>query len=337
MNHKNLKVVFIGAGHHATWTLYPTFQFFPDVRIVANCDLDLAKAKEQAGRFGIANSYTDYCEMIEREKPDVVFCCGGPALHEKVIEECIQRKLPLFTEKPPATSAAKVKELAAKADAAGVPIMVGFMHRFALTTRWARMAMTGAGFGNVTMVYGREGIWATSAKTLVMDSGIHHIDLLQSLAGPVKALTALKVARAADRNAYAVNLEFESGALGSLNLNSLESLSTPSDVVEIHGDGGQWVRIDNWQRATLYKDPQFFQGPPLDLSNSSLVYEHPWTGSNINTNTRLKGYFGEMEHFFQSLEKQEKPRPDLWDGYRAMRVVEMINQSADAGGTKVAF
>jgi predicted dehydrogenase len=215
MSATKLRVAFIGAGHHAVWTLYPCLQFFPQLDLRAVCDLDATKAAEAARRFGAPRHYTDYRQMLDAEKLDALFCCGGPALHAAVIGEALAHKLPLFVEKPPAPDAATVKALAAKAGAA--PVQVAFMRRFAPTVAWAH--------------------------------------------------------------------------------------------------------------ATWHRDAGTYAAPPADPAQSSYVYEHPWNTGSINRSTCLQGYVGEMAHFVACLEQHAAPTPNLWDGYRAMQLVEAVNTS----------
>jgi predicted dehydrogenase len=337
-----IRIACVGAGHHASWTLYPTLQYIPEVEMVAICDLNETKSAIASKRFGFARTYTDYAQMLAKETVDAVICCGGPALHALVTETCIRDRLPVFTEKPPALSAADTKRLAELADRMDGKVMVGFMHRYATVTEWAKKAMQTPEFGTVVMLSAREGIWGAPAKHLVIDSGIHHIDLLLALGGSVDWLFAARNSFGQKRTGIAVILHFKSGIVGQLSINSLESLSTPSDVVEIHGNNGQWIRTDNWNKATWFKDfapiheaPEdpkdsigLYEGP-VDPRDSCLVYDHSWTAAATNRATLLQGYVGEFRHFFDCLTRKTKPKPDLWDGYRAMAIVEAINQSAD--------
>jgi myo-inositol 2-dehydrogenase / D-chiro-inositol 1-dehydrogenase len=328
---KEMRVGFIGAGNHASWTLYPTLQYFPDVRLTCVCDLDARRA-EQVGRgFGAGSFYTRYTEMLDREKIDALFCCGGPKLHAEVISEAITRRMPLFVEKPPAPTSAELRALAQAADEAGAPVQVAFMHRFAPVTAWARKAIASPKFGKAMTIFAREGLWGMDRDGLVMDSGIHHIDLMRSFCGDADWVQATRVSDGGTRHAVAVTMMFRNGMMGQLNLNSMESLTTPSDIVEIHGDKGGFIRMDNWDRVSWIRDPGPLFSPPEDPMDSTLSYAHGWTGAGANRSTIVQGYRDEMAHFFSCLEKGERPAPNLWDGYRAVQLVEAINRSATTG------
>lgn len=326
-----IKVGCIGAGNHATWTLYPTLQYIPDVKIAAICDLDETRRTAAASRFGIQKIYEDFEKMITDEELDAVICCGGAKLHAMVTEKCIVAGIPLFSEKPPAPTAEETKRLAEFADKEKATVMVAFMHRFAIVSGWAKKAISTAQFGKMMMLYARQGVWATKAENVVLDCGIHHIDLLCELGGKVDWLIATKNSDGDRRHAFAVILHFENGVVGQMNLNSLESMSTPGDIIEIHGDKGNWLRIDNWTRVAWYKDTGVLFGAPEDPGESHLVYEHSWTAAGRNRSPVVQGYVGEFVHFFNCLRERIKPKPDLWDGYNAMQIVEAINKSVQTG------
>ncbi|MDK3157145.1 Gfo/Idh/MocA family oxidoreductase [Kamptonema cortianum] len=322
-----LKTCFVGCGHHATWTLYPCFQYFPEVELAAVCDLDLARAESTARQFAAGAAHTDFRKMLDEIRPEALFCCGGPALHAHVIREALSRKLPLFVEKPPAPTAAETLELASLSEQAGVPVVVAFMRRFASLTEWSRRAVQNGEFGKLMSFYGKEGIWGTPKDTLVMDSGIHLIDLMNSFLGEPASVHAVMTSNGQERHAVAVTVTYQSGALGQLSLNSLEHFDIPNNLVDIHGDRGQFIRIENWSKATWFRTNGGFGAPAEDPTKSSLTYEQPWNAANVNRSTVMQGYTGEIGHFLDCIKNHAPSRSNLRDGWQAMRVVEAINQS----------
>lgn len=326
-----LKAAFIGAGHHAYWTLYPCFQFIPQVTLQAVCDLDSTRAQTAARHFGARAVFTDYRRMLDEIKPDLLFCCGGPSLHLQVIGEAIDRRLPLFVEKPPAPTADQLLALIRSARQANVPIMIGFMRRFASLVRWTRQVLNHESFGKVMMLYGREGIWGTSGQTMILDSGIHLLDLMRYLGGEVTHLYAARHSDQQSRHGVAIILHFQNGTVGHLGLNSLESFSVPNNVVEVHGSQGSFVRIDNWSKVTWHRDTGGQSTPPIDPLGCALTYEQPWNQGNLNRAANLQGYTGEFQHFVDAVMQRQPLLSTLEDGYRALQLVEAVMQSCDRG------
>ncbi len=101
-----VKAGFIGCGSHSWRNLYPALDFAP-VKLVAVCDLDLAKAKEFAARTGAKSAYADFHEMLSAEELDCVFICTGydgrgRPLYPQIATECLAAGVNVWIEKPPA-------------------------------------------------------------------------------------------------------------------------------------------------------------------------------------------------------------------------------------------
>lgn len=80
-----VKVGFIGAGNLASRRIYPCLKYAP-ISLEAVCDLDRAKAEENARLFGGKRVYTDYTLMIEELDLDAVIVCVAPEIHSQLID-----------------------------------------------------------------------------------------------------------------------------------------------------------------------------------------------------------------------------------------------------------
>jgi predicted dehydrogenase len=83
-----------------------------EAEVRANCDLDLEKARLVARRHGILKSYEDFRQMVKAENPDGVIVCVGPDFHARAACELMGMGIHVYTEKPPAVSAAQCREVA---------------------------------------------------------------------------------------------------------------------------------------------------------------------------------------------------------------------------------
>lgn len=70
---KPLKVAFIGAGNRARMAHYPSIHESPGVEICAVSEFDEERMQAVAKQYRIKGLYTNFVEMIETEKPDVVY------------------------------------------------------------------------------------------------------------------------------------------------------------------------------------------------------------------------------------------------------------------------
>ena len=66
-----VKFAAIGCGGHAIRNVFSTHEYAP-IDLVGVCDLDRARAEHCARMFGGQRVYTDYREMLAKEKPEAV-------------------------------------------------------------------------------------------------------------------------------------------------------------------------------------------------------------------------------------------------------------------------
>lgn len=103
---KTLKIGLIGIGEQMRDNLIPVLNLLENVEIVAMCDLKRTNLVPQSINF-----YTDYYQMLEIEKLDIVIVASYPEIHEKVLEFCILKNINVFVEKPPTYTLQKLQEL----------------------------------------------------------------------------------------------------------------------------------------------------------------------------------------------------------------------------------
>ncbi len=102
MSAERTRVGFIGAGIIANRHI-GNLLAFEDVHVVAVTDLQVERARVAAARCG-ATAYTDYAEMLARERLDAVYVCVPPFAHGAPEDAAIERGLPFFVEKPLAST-----------------------------------------------------------------------------------------------------------------------------------------------------------------------------------------------------------------------------------------
>ena len=85
------RIAIIGAGNLSTRRIYP--------------NVGAAGAERNAGRFG-GRPFEDLDVMLDTVKPDGVIVCVGPEAHAKIATRVLWLGYPVYTEKPPASTAA---------------------------------------------------------------------------------------------------------------------------------------------------------------------------------------------------------------------------------------
>lgn len=330
------RIAFVGAGAHATESLYPNIPQIPEFDLVAVCDLIPEKARYFARKYGAPEWFTDVEAMLDRVQPQGVCIVGPPAMHHQVSLQVLHRGIPIFVEKPPAADLAGARELAEAARAHGAWGMVGFMKRFAPANRVAAEFMGTSAFGDlcsITLIHG-SGPYDDPRRMLYFN-GIHMLDLARFFAGDVASLFAYSRSESgssAQLQAVSVALRFVSGAVGQLNMNSGH---TWSDCFEqVYLSGRQAGILIDASRAVEVMTPtaRFAQGTGLQLFGWSSRYGVSgnmagWAAGGHYT----RGYWGEMSHFARAVLGQAVPSPTLDDGVRAVHLIEAILESAQTG------
>jgi myo-inositol 2-dehydrogenase/D-chiro-inositol 1-dehydrogenase len=309
-----LRVGFVGCGRHATKILYPSLHL-ARMDLAAVCDLDEAKARRNAKWFGAERIYTDHRRMLDEESLEAVLICTGTTTHTPLALDCVERGTPVFVEKPPALNLAEAEQLRARSEAAQVPVMVGTMKRHSLIYRRMKEIITSVNFGPASAVEAKMALgWKNcNGFTLLLDAGIHLIDLLRFLMGNVTEVSYRKYERDETHISYVILLAFESGAVGSLFVSDQHLWMRNNERVEITGDG-QFVVADNMFHLAHYR-------PDGEISAWEPGLSIP---SDENQSLFLAGYAGELQEFAQAIREGTPVQANIDDACAALRIIKQI-------------
>src|SRR5699024_7053608 len=100
---KKYRVAVIGCGSIARHRHLLEYRVNPNVEIVAVCDIIPERVQETAEEYG-AQAFTDYQELLEQIKPDLVSVCLPNYLHAPVSIAALKAGANILCEKPMATS-----------------------------------------------------------------------------------------------------------------------------------------------------------------------------------------------------------------------------------------
>ena len=93
------KLALIGCGLIGEYHL-GHFMQFKDISLAGFCDVTLERAEKFVKKAGQGKAFSDYLEMYDKIKPDMVFICIPPTCHGNIEFETIKRGIPFFVEKP---------------------------------------------------------------------------------------------------------------------------------------------------------------------------------------------------------------------------------------------
>ena len=171
----------------------------PQARLVAVCDVDGDKAREAALSFGVPRWYTDAATMFSQERLDFVDITTTMASHRALAELAAGHRVPMIVQKPFAPTLEDAGAIVRSAAAAGVAVMVHENFRFQTPMRRAHEAIASGEIGEPVWarltfrsgydVYANQPYFYTEPELIVLDLGIHLLDLARYFLGEVAHLS----------------------------------------------------------------------------------------------------------------------------------------------------
>jgi len=301
-------------------------------------------------RFGFEREYADGAALLRDADVDAVFVCTPTRFHAADFHAAVDRKLAVFCEKPLAMSWREGREMVEHAESARVPTQIGLVLRYSSVYSVMREELRRAEMGEPMAVMLRDdqcfpirGLHHTawrkdrslSAGGTMIEHGVHDIDLMTWMFGPIARLRAWEQNRAGHpgiEDYVAVELEFASGLRAQV-------VNLWHDVVQRHSNRRLEVFCRNGFLASEHDmagsfDVQVGDGHEQRVSADEVLARfvalvgregHPmasWFGI---------AYLLQDLCFVDALLDGRPPGPDLRVGLEATRLVEAIYHSARAG------
>jgi predicted dehydrogenase len=334
-----IKFALLGCGNIAPFHA-EAIKNIKNAELTAICDSDQKKAKEFADKYS-AEAFTNFSKMLEQADVDVVNICLPSGLHEKFAIQTARAGKHIMVEKPLDITTEKCDNIIAACEQNNVKLAVIFPSRFKKAVRFVREAIREGRFGKLTIAdvqvkwyrsqdYYNSGAWRGTWKFdgggVLMNQSIHYIDILQSLMGPVKSVSANCSTLARDievEDTAAAILNFKNGALGVIAATTGAYPGT-SAKIGIYGDKGSVVMegesIIQWD----FEDKQPHDESILaDFSvTKSSGAKDPTSGLNH------EGHQMQIEDMVQAIYENRNPEVDGHEGKKAVEIIRAIYQSS---------
>ena len=151
---RTLKVGIIGLGHLHPFTYMPHFKRCKFTDVVAAVDRNAALREDFNNQFNLP-VYTDYPEMVEKEKPELVYIflphceCADAAVY------CAERGIHVVVEKPVAHTSADAARIAAACAKNNVLFSTPYLWRYHPVTRKMKEVIEQGYLGQIVGCEGR--------------------------------------------------------------------------------------------------------------------------------------------------------------------------------------
>jgi predicted dehydrogenase len=361
-----LGYAFMGKAHSNALKKIPYMMYPPPAipRLVGIAGRNEEAVTEAAKRYGYEHAYVDWRDLIAN--PDVqLFDNGGPNdAHAEPSIAAAQAGKHVFCEKPLARTAEEAKAMWDAMQKAGVKHMVAHNYRFVPAVRLAYNLIQAGKLGRIYHFrarylqewimphYGTPMIWrtdkATAGSGAIGDLGSHIIDLARHLCGEVKSIGALTKTFVPERpgpdgkplkvevdDAFVSVVEFDNGAIGTLEASRFAAGNKNGEFLEINGELGS-IRfgIEKMNELDVFwvgAEPKETQGWTTVMVGESF---HPWM-SNWWPMGHIIGwehtFVHELTHFLDCIVNDKPVAPlgaDFEDGYRNACICDAILESA---------
>lgn len=323
-----LRAAVIGLGDIAQIHV-PLLQAMEKVELVALCDIDETK-KEQ---FSInVPFYTDYKDMLEQEKIDVVHICLPHFLHYPVTKYCVEHHVHVLQEKPLALNAQEAKENAQVEQTATTKCCLCLQNRMNASFQECKNIIQQGTFGKLVSISGIvawarpeeyytlkpwRGLWKYAGGGVMINQSVHTLDLMQVLGGEISAIKG-NVCNLLDykievEDTASAFIEFKNGVKGFFVATNANS-ANDSVHLEIH-----------LEKAVLrIQDSKLFLIKP-NQNPEELIEDAMLAGP--------KSYYGAghqivFHDFYQAIEQGTNEYIHLYEGIASMNMIDAILASS---------
>lgn len=362
-----LGYAFMGKAHTNAFKTIPYMMYPPPAipKLVAICGRNEEATAAAARRYGYEGYYTDWRKMVADDRVQL-FDNGGPNdAHAEPCMAAAEAGKHILCEKPLARTAEESKTMLDAVNKAGVKHMVAFNYRFVPAVRQIRNLIDSGALGRIyhfRAVYLQEWImphyrtpkiWrldkSVAGSGALGDLGAHIIDLAHYLVGGVKGVSAMTRTFIEERpfpdgsgsgkvdvdDAFVAAVEFENGAIGTLESTRFAGGHKNSNCFEINGEKGSvrfnLERMNELEVFWVGEQPRETQG-----FHNVLISEgyHPWW-ENWWPHGHIIGwehtFIHEITHLLDCIVHDKAVGPHgatFDDGYRAAVVCDAIVESA---------
>lgn len=313
--------------------------------IVGVCDILPKKMEEVLAKHELENEesihrYTDYKELIEAEKPELVSIATESGNHAEIALHCIEKGVNLIIEKPMAMSIEDANKIIDLAEEKNVKVSACHQNRFNVAVQELRTAIEAGRFGKLShgSIHVRwnrnhgyydqaswRGTWAQDGGAL-MNQCIHGIDLLRWMMGD-----EVEEVYGATRQQFHDYLEaedigmavvkFKNGAIGTIEGTTNVYPKNLEETLYIFGENGtvkiggtSTNNIDVWDFADETEE---------DSKNKGL--------QEATSNVYGNGHTSLFADVMDAIENDRKPYVDAVAGRNALEMILSIYKSQKTG------
>jgi predicted dehydrogenase len=363
-----LGYAFMGKAHSNGYKQMPYIIWPPPAlpKLISIAGRSEESVRTAARRYGFAKATTDWREVIGDPEVQVFDNCGPNNLHAEPSIAAAEAGKHVICEKPLGRTAAEAKQMLDAVNKAGVKHLAAFNYRFVPAILHARNLIQSGALGRIYHFRARylqewildpnfPMVWRlqkdVAGSGVLGDLGAHIIDLGRFLIGEIASVSAVtrtfipertdsegKRQRVDVDDAFAAIVEFENGALGTLEASRFALGRKNHNVFEINGEHGSLVfnleRLNELEVHLPEQQPEDSTGfTTVLVSEASHPYwKYWWPQGHMIGWENL--FVHEVAHFLGAVVGAHEVAPigaTFEDGYKAALVCDAIIASSSQG------
>ena len=251
----------VGAGNFTSATIMPNLKKInADVKFIASSGG--LSSTTMAKKYGVANSTTNYKEMLEDKEVDLIFITTQHNTHARIVVESIEAGKNVFVEKPLALNTDELDSIIESYQKNNVNISVGFNRRFAPLAKKMKKAL-GSSITPINIVatmnagFIPKDVWVHDMDIgggRIIGEACHYIDLCSYLIGSkviAVCMNAMGVNPTENTDNASILLKYENGSNAVINYFANGSKGYSKERVEVYSQERTLV-MDNWRKLKGY-------------------------------------------------------------------------------------
>ncbi|RED85237.1 Gfo/Idh/MocA family protein [Cohnella phaseoli] len=323
----------------------------PDAQIVAICDVNEARARQVADKYGADKVYTDYRELLADADVDAISICTWNNTHAPISIAALKAGKHVLVEKPLCRTMEEAHEVEAAVRSSGKLLQVGYVRRYDPNVKMLREFADQGEFGELYYAkastlrrLGNPGGWFADVERSgggpLIDIGVHVIDLCWYLMGKPKAVAvSANTYQKLGNRSNVKHLSFYKAADYDASKNTVEDLA--SAIIRFENGASIMVDVSYSLHAKkdegmvrVYGEKGSFEIDPEVV----IVTEKHDTILNIQPQTdSTAGFSGdaafqnEVDHFVDCIVNGTEQISPVEDGVEIMKILCGIYESAAKG------
>ncbi|MBI5839270.1 MAG: Gfo/Idh/MocA family oxidoreductase [Chloroflexi bacterium] len=300
----------------------------PDAELAAIVDQNTAAA-ESLSRMYHVPLYSDFREMVERERPEAISVAVPTEFHYEVVKQLLEMGCNVLVEKPIAATLSQAWEMIDLANQKGVVLTVGHIERFNPAVIDLKRRLENGELGRVFQVHARRvGPFPTRIQDVgvIKDLAIHDLDIMHYLTGTYVNRVyaeARSTLHESCEDMFVGTLHFLDNTLGLLEINWL----TPTKIRELYitGDRGMFRVNYITQDLCFFENAEYTGSDWTSLSLIRGVSEGSIIQYAIKKKEPLRT---ELETFIAHIQGKDARVVSGMDAIEALQIAMALVESA---------